>query len=78
MGGRRPLQLLAALLLGALARADAALLESVAGCTLKPAQHLRVVAAEPTKLTVSNRDEPPFPSIFRGRGRSSRAPAPRT
>lgn len=55
---RRQQRLLAAgaLLLAAGARgADAALLEAMAGCTLKPAQNLRVVSAEPTRLSVSRR-----------------------
>jgi hypothetical protein len=50
--GRRMTAAALAACCGLAVGARAAQLEAIAGCTLKPAQNLRVVAAEPTRLRV--------------------------
>lgn len=79
MGRRQQLSASSALLLlaaGLLTKADAALLEAMSGCTLKPAQNLRVVRAEPTRLEVSPAAQTTF-SFFFWSGGMFRAPQPR-
>jgi hypothetical protein len=77
MGRRQQLSASALLLLaaGLLTRADAALLEAMSGCTLKPAQNLRVVRAEPTRLEVSLFPSRPNHLSFFGRGECCALPS---